>query len=59
MHPNLQFQLWKGLDLKVRKPQLFILAKSCDVLEVNENGVLREVSLKDSPSSTLTDHLRI
>lgn len=41
-------QLWAGLELKVRKPQLFLaVIDTCDVLEDDGETVLREVKFKD------------
>ncbi|PMD52478.1 DUF1857-domain-containing protein [Hyaloscypha bicolor E] len=41
-------QLWAGLELKVRYPQLFLaVIDTCDVLEDDGETVLREVKFKD------------
>ena len=43
-----QDQLWAGLELKRTHPQLFLeVIYSCDVLEQDEDSVLREVVFKD------------
>ncbi|KAE9369058.1 DUF1857-domain-containing protein [Stipitochalara longipes BDJ] len=41
-------QLWAGLELKARKPQLFLaVIETCEVLEDDGTTVLREVKFKD------------
>jgi len=41
-------QLWAGLEMKVRKPQLFLpVIDTCEVLEDDGATVLREVKFKD------------
>ncbi|PQE05464.1 DUF1857 domain containing protein [Rutstroemia sp. NJR-2017a BBW] len=47
-------QLWKGLELKVRKPQLFIpVIESCKVLSDENESVEREVLFKAGPVTTI------
>jgi hypothetical protein len=46
-------QLWRGLEIKVRKPQLFIpVIDTCEVLEDTEESVLREVLFKNGSSAS-------
>jgi hypothetical protein len=41
-------QVWKGLELKVRKPQLFLsVVDRCTVIQDTGDTVLREVHLKN------------
>jgi Domain of unknown function (DUF1857) len=41
-------QLWKGLELKVRKPQLFLkVIEDCTVLQDTGDTVLRELVFKN------------
>ncbi|KAI9880250.1 MAG: hypothetical protein M1830_004595 [Pleopsidium flavum] len=45
-------EIWKGLLLKCRKPQLFVTEMSdCEVLEENEKGLKRVVTFKEGMGS--------
>lgn len=53
-------QVWAGLELKRRQPQLFLaVIDTCEVLEDDGETVLREVKFKDGEESKSQPHLRV
>ena len=53
-------QVWAGLELKRKKPQLFLaVIDTCEVLEDDGETVLREVKFKDgiSPPANASSHI--
>ena len=54
-------QIWKGMLVKCRKPQLFVEPMShCDILHEDEKGLTRRVTFKEGmgpPSGTVEERV--